>query len=204
MLTGPVLTVSVKDASHLIDLHKRCPCTRVGFVRLHWFYTQCLVRQSFEYSCLLKRVARSNPVTTTATATIGRMEKSPVHDAPLSKHRRPKEPNEANNGKATEEIIQIMSPDLFESRSTLFSNRMLKGNKVNNAASHERCPVQAQLDQVIYVELQYSMHTHCYLELLRHRGTIVRRYDPLHLFLVPVLASMVVSCPSLPRARVVP
>jgi hypothetical protein len=103
---------------------------KVGFVRLHWFYTQCLVRQSFELSrnilAFLKRVAHSKP----ATATTGRMEDSPVHDAPLSKHRRPKEPNEAKNGKATEEIIQMMSPDLFESRPTLFSNRMLKGNKV--------------------------------------------------------------------------
>jgi hypothetical protein len=65
-------------------------------------------------------------------------------------------------------------------------------------------PCQAPFDQVIYVELQYSMHTDRYLVLVRHRGTVIRGYDLLYLFLVPVLASMVVACPSLPWACVVP
>jgi hypothetical protein len=70
----------------------------------------------------------------------------PIQEAPLFEHRRPSDARRAEN-EEVEEIIHIMSPDLFESKQTLLPSRMLKYDNEVNAVVHERVPFLAPCDK---------------------------------------------------------
>lgn len=100
-------------------------------------------------------------------ATMGRKECWSYPSCALVRTYETQEPRRAEtNKKVMEEIIHIMSPDLCEPKQTLFPNRMLKDDNMKLTPPFMRSArCQDPCDQIMFVELQYCMHTLEYIKI---------------------------------------